>query len=794
MSRKTVLSLVCATLGAAASAEDVTLERSGFLRCAFGGGITAGGLVNYDCWTNSARPVCSIPDKAGYVLARRGEMIAEGRWTIGGDGAGGVTATNGFTLAKDLVAQAAGTRIYLPFAAFRGGAWSTDTGKFGVFPANGGQQGLFIGRDVRRVDLSTPGGEEIAFAFPEKRFVSLGNAWGGDFTLRLQPPRELKVGDRVEDVFTVSVKGRALTYAADVKTYTAGGADWVPVKMLKGVHPGGATDFSGWRLQDAPAGKYGWLRRAGGHFEFEGRPAGESVRFYGVNLVGSCCWPTREQADEIVDRLVRSGYNTVRLHHFDGGLAAGTGDPTSTALNLETVDRLDYLVARCIQAGIYVTIDLFSARVASEEWRSAIWKKIGRTPPAEPAPQEMKALIHLSDDGFENWKAYAGNFLNHVNPYTGRAYKDEPGMPLLCLVNEGAPARWMGNRSATERECMDVEERSLARMTGFMRSLGVRALLTDMNNGPHPPEKLAVREKWLDYFDNHAYIDHPEFLGARWSVPFCISNIDVLDYPEEGPGMSYAGIAAAVRIPTMPYTITEWNFSSPGAFRFQGGLHMAALAVNGRWDGLWRFTYAHDVKNLFDSSRSGLSSFDVMLDPVQQATERALVALYLRGDAQSCEGFSRIDREAKTMTVDTPRTQGGFARANGAFSTSGMSVRLNGAHAAVWATAVDCKPLASTSRILLTHLTEVQNTDTQWADREHKIVVKRGWLPLLARAGEADVALVVASGDWKAYALGTDGARVGEVPVALKEGRLHALLRTARDPSNATLLYEFVRN
>ena len=34
---------------------------------------------------------------------------------------------------------------------------------------------------------------------------------------------------------------------------------------------------------------------------------------------------------------------------------------------------------------------------------------------------------------FENWASFARDFLLHENPYTGRRYVDEPGMPLLCL-------------------------------------------------------------------------------------------------------------------------------------------------------------------------------------------------------------------------------------------------------------------------------------------------------------------------------------------------------------------------
>jgi hypothetical protein len=257
--------------------------------------------------------------------------------------------------------------------------------------------------------------------------------------------------------------------------------------------------------------------------------------------------------------------------------------------------------------------------------------------------------------------------------------------------------------------------------------------------------------------------------------------------------MSGADRAAFVRLPTMPYTITEWNFSGPGEFRYQGGLYTAALAVRGRWDGLWRFTYAHGIQNLFDTSKAASGSFDVMLDPIQQATERARVSLYLRGDAVDGEDVAKIDRAAKAMTVDTPRTQGGFARAGGTFATSDLRVRLAGAHGAVWVTSVDGKPLAESKRILLTHLTDVQNTGVQWADAEHHILLKRGRLPMIARKGTAEVSLAVAPGAWKAYALGTDGARCADVPVTRADGQLRLAADIARDPANATILYELVR-
>ena len=57
------------------------------LRCSFGGGITVGGLINYDNWGNSAQPTFSVSNMTGYVLSTHGNMFAKGRWMLGSNGA-----------------------------------------------------------------------------------------------------------------------------------------------------------------------------------------------------------------------------------------------------------------------------------------------------------------------------------------------------------------------------------------------------------------------------------------------------------------------------------------------------------------------------------------------------------------------------------------------------------------------------------------------------------------------------------------------------------------------------------
>ena len=113
-----------------------------------------------------------------------------------------------------------------------------------------------------------------------------------------------------------------------------------------------ALDFS--FLNHVPAGKFGRVVAEGDHFEFAERP-GEPVRFYGVNLCWSAHELTHAQSDLLAVRLARLGFNSVRIHHYDMMLTERAQNRLE--FDAERLDRLDYLIARLKEAGIYVTID-----------------------------------------------------------------------------------------------------------------------------------------------------------------------------------------------------------------------------------------------------------------------------------------------------------------------------------------------------------------------------------------------------------------------------------------------------
>ena len=45
-------------------------------------------------------------------------------------------------------------------------------------------------------------------------------------------------------------------------------------------------------------------------------------------------------------------------------------------------------------------------------------------------------MFFLSEKAEKNFQAFAANLLNHVNPYTKLAWKDDPALLSLSLVNE----------------------------------------------------------------------------------------------------------------------------------------------------------------------------------------------------------------------------------------------------------------------------------------------------------------------------------------------------------------------
>ncbi|MGN0851939.1 MAG: hypothetical protein ACI4Q3_01025 [Kiritimatiellia bacterium] len=680
-----VAAVVMAALGSRAAPLEVALSMNGDVRVGTCG-ASLSATIYREGWTGIARGVrtdFAFPDAtagtASFDLFSAKEPCAVGRATLQALADARALLDVVLSSTLDQKPEAVVLALTLPCEAYARGSWRASTGAKGVFPKTYAGQMNVLSADVRWVEIASAAGETFRVAFPADTRVHIQDdrQWVQTITLRisshLPAAKAFRAGDqRVFSCFLSAAEG--VKTKIDRPVVIKAGDTWIPLDYRKNILAGSALDFSGQGLQDAPAGKHGWLKNVGGHFEFEKLP-GRPQRFYGVNLCFDACFPEKELADELATRLVRLGYNTVRIHHYESanGVIKDSGDRLT--LNAERIGRLDYLLAKLFEKGLYVTTDLFTTR-------PVMWRDVGIDRDGQVEQQVYKNLIAVHEPAFENWKTFARNLLTHVNPHTGRRYADEPGLPLISLVNEGhltwcweqikrtAPMKrawktWIDARRAQDPAfaqgvsddaaanagwnnaaliCFmaDTESDLAARQRAFLASLGVKALLTSQNCGSHYTPLMAMRAARYDYVDDHFYVDHPEFLSRAWSLPSrCGNGNPVLASSLQLVACAYT------RMPDKPFTVTEWNFSGPGMFRGVGGIMTGAMSALQDWDGLWRFAYSHGLDGLRD--RRGVPGyFDASCDPLSQASDRASVCLFLRRDLEPL-----ADRLVQMVTPDT---------------------------------------------------------------------------------------------------------------------------------------------
>lgn len=399
------------------------------------------------------------------------------------------------------------------------------------------------------------------------------------------------------------------------------------------VIPNSALDFSG-RI-DAPAGKLGFLKIKGDKFYFEKAPD-KPVRFFGTNLVGTSQVMDKEKCEILAKRLASFGFNCVRIHHHDNEVC----DRKDTRkLNAELMDKLDYLIYCLKKNGLYITTDVYVSR------RGITKLELPKYGPISGLA-EYKGLFWIDDDVFQNWKDAAKNFFTHVNPYTKTALINDPVLVNLSLVNEGNPQSWWSasgrvaklyNKKLAEfRKIKGNEKADMVALCSYLANkryqemkkfvneeLGCKVPLTDQNfqNWQH----LAWERANYDYVDNHAYWDHPSFVGKSWSMPVAPGNYNVLKEISNVPSKIFAS-----RILGMPFMVTEYDFASPNIHRLHGPALFAAYAAFQDWDGIFQFAYSHSRSRMFDDKAVG-HFFDLSCDPAKALAYKLGAKIFLYG-------------------------------------------------------------------------------------------------------------------------------------------------------------------
>lgn len=468
--------------------------------------------------------------------------------------------------------------------------------------------------------------------------------YASSFALARRDPREIRFRNTAEGetVWMIAAVTLSDIPALDNRN-TAGDVTAAPTKEWPRLTfrdkpvAGSPLDFS--HFLDAPAGKYGLVTATPeGRFSFENAPA-KNIRFLGVNLCMSANFLEKEEADRLADTLAWNGYNSVRFHHIDGELL-DWNSPESCALRADRFDKLDYLFAALKKRGIYVTTDLYSFRTFRKA--DKVETKGG-----------VKSLLPVDAAAMATWKRYTRNLLTHVNPYTGLAWKDDPALYVICLVNEGTLyANWGGAKEEyaaafetwkkangrpearainTDRDFLrflqELETKAFEVQRNFLRNdLKCRTLLTNYNYGAED-NFVALSRDWLDVADNHVYFAHPSFPEKMWALPTAYSQNSIIREMASCPNYIMAS-----RIFGKPFLITEYNFCLPNHSRSAGGPVMGAYAALQDWGGFYRFAWGHHSTRVTVNETA--VGFDMAKDPLAWLSDRIAFALFVRGDAE----------------------------------------------------------------------------------------------------------------------------------------------------------------
>jgi len=157
-------------------------------------------------------------------------------------------------------------------------------------------------------------------------------------------------------------------------------------------------------------------------------------------------------------------------------------------------------------------------------------------------------------------------------------------------------------------------------------------------------------------------------------------------------------------------------------------------------------------------------------------------------------GEVTIDGPRDRLVLDTPRTAGGYAPADQTVETikGGVRIAIEGSDATVWVSALDQNPIRQSRRLLVTHLTDLQNTGIQYAEAARQTLLDWGGLPHLVRAGKAEVSIRLESpGSYKVWALAPSGKRLAAVPARAAADTLRFTADVAGDPAaGARMIYE----
>ena len=371
---------------------------------------------------------------------------------------------------------------------------------------------------------------------------------------------------------------------------------------------------------EKPAGKHGFCQAVGNDLRFED---GTLARFWGVNVNGGACFPDKDYAPKVARRLAMAGCNIIRFHQLDAewdtpnlfSYHKGKRVTTTRVMDPKSLDSLDFFIKCLKDEGIYVYLDMLTYRK---------FKEGDGVPQHSILPDKARPWCITNPRLIELQKEFCDQIWNHVNPYTGLAYKDEPAIVLTEIVNECdlfvdtfsskvdyEPATYYINefrrffKAWLEEQGIEydwencdlyakdepllqfklyISKKYFREMRDYMRSIGVKIPIAGTNWTKCPDNVMTHTE--MDFTDSHSY-----FYDWRWgNTERICRNRAITSVPYAFPNL------ATMKLANKPFFISEWDMPWPNSYRAEGPIYYAAVGALQGWAGFTIHTYAYSTR------------------------------------------------------------------------------------------------------------------------------------------------------------------------------------------------------
>ncbi|MHC4518389.1 MAG: hypothetical protein ACYTAS_07365 [Planctomycetota bacterium] len=181
-------------------------------------------------------------------------------------------------------------------------------------------------------------------------------------------------------------------------------------------------------LIDNPAGTHGFLKSVGKDFVLDD---GTPVKFWGID---ASMTETVEAQQRQARFYAKHGINMVRQHPVESVLGSLQGGPGRRRFDPERLDKLDRWFRILKDNGIYMIWSIFYHHVVLPD--QGIDAELYNELPNRGAGKDSYGMASFIEEYQDSQWQYASLLLDHVNPYTGLAYKDDPALAIVEARNE----------------------------------------------------------------------------------------------------------------------------------------------------------------------------------------------------------------------------------------------------------------------------------------------------------------------------------------------------------------------